>query len=307
MPNNEDDGQTFAVGLARLGDWTSWSSAPVLLALLPVSLACLSPVAALMGAMLPGGPVTWACVYFASLGLVFVPGLQVLQTWLVGIPSREPTVEERGRLEPAWADVAARLGAGHKRRYRLRVIDDGFSLNAAAAGGHLVMVTSRALRELPDDQLRALLAHEAGHHAGMHPLVLLARAWLYRPIAAVSWLAAKLHNLLAWLTGFDMRAGVYVALVVVILLIRGLFHLLRAIVAFADLIFVFFGRQAEYRADRFAAEMGFGEPLVDALATMSWEQPEEAPAESHGSFLDTLKATHPPTMQRIERIRDALA
>ncbi len=278
----------------------------MLLALLPVSLACLSPFAALAGAILPGRTGLWMCLYFASLGLMFIPGLQYLQIWLIGLPSREPSIDERARLDPAWDDVVERLGTGHKRRYRLRVLDDGCNLNAAAAGGHLVMVTSRALRELTDDELRAILAHEAGHHAGLHPVVLLAQAWLHRPIGAVAWLAVKLHNFLAWSTRIEMRAGLLIALIVVIWFIRLALWLLRIILGAASLVLTFFGRRAEYKADSFAVKLGFGPALIDALATISWEQPEEAPDSSPSSFLETLSKTHPPTMQRIERIRGAL-
>ena len=60
-------------------------------------------------------------------------------------------------------------------------------LNAFACGGHLVVVTTFAIAELPARELAGVLAHELSHHLGMHtvgaddrplavaPVVLLAR------------------------------------------------------------------------------------------------------------------------------------
>ena len=168
-----------------------------------------------------------------------------------------------------------------------------------------MLVTSRALHELPDEQLRAVLAHEAGHHAGLHPIVLLAQAWMYRPIAAFCWLTAKLHNIVAWSTRLEMRAGIYIGLLVVIGVLRLVLFALRVIVGAASRILAYFGRRAEYRADRFALDLGYGRALADALETMNSEQPEEMMVSSEGSFLDALRATHPPVLKRIDRIREA--
>ena len=126
---NESGARAFKTGLARLGDWTSWASALVLVALLPITLICLSPFAAVTGAILPGGTATWSWIYLAAPVVVFIPGLQFLQAWLVGLPSRVPTAVEHARLVPAWNEIVERLGAGKKRRYMLRVVDDGCNLN----------------------------------------------------------------------------------------------------------------------------------------------------------------------------------
>ena len=56
-------------------------------------------------------------------------------------------------------------------------------LNAFACGGHLVVVTTFAIDELPEHELAGVLAHELSHHLGMHtvgaddpPLAVAARS-----------------------------------------------------------------------------------------------------------------------------------
>ena len=268
--------------------------------------ACLWPVAAIVAAVLPGSTGLWVLLYFAALVVVLIPGLEFLQVWLIGRGTRSPTAEEQAVLEPAFQEVLSRLGRGSKRRYRLRVIDDD-NLNAAAGGGSLVMVTTRALHTLPDDQLRAVLAHELGHHAGLHPLVSLAQGWMYLPIGIVAWLATRLHNLLAWLTGREMRMSLYLFVMGAALFLRLMLFILGLVLRLANLILVSFGRRAEYRADDMGVALGYGQSLEQALRTIEDAELAHPEHSGAGSWLTNLESTHPPTAKRIERIRQTMA
>ena len=294
------------VDFSRFGDWTSWSSALVLVALAPVTLVCLGFFVLVVDAVLPGSFGLWLILYFATLPVVLIPGLEFLQVWLIGRRSRRPTPEELSVLEPAFQDVLSRVGRGSKRRYRLRIVDSD-NLNAFAGGGSLVMVTTSALQTLPDGQLRAVLAHELGHHAGMHPLVLLAQGWMYLPIAVFAWLSAKLHNLLAWITGLRMHWGLFLFLIVTALFLRLMLFILWLVLKLADIILVFFGRRAEYRADDMAVALNYGNSLEQALMTMEGTHPAEPEPAGVGSWFTNLERTHPPTAKRIERIRETMA
>ena len=294
------------VNFSLFGDWTSWSSALVLVALLPITAACLWPLAAIVAAILPGSIDLWLLLYLVAVPVVLIPGLEFLQVWLLGRGTRRPTEEEQAVLEPAFQEVLSRLGRGSKRRYRLRVIDDD-NLNAAAGGGSLVMVTTRALHTLPDDQLKAVLAHELGHHAGLHPLVLLAQGWMYLPISIVAWVAAKFHSIVAWISGQKMRTGVYLFLLGVALFVRLMLLVLGLVLRLANLILVFFGRRAEYRADDMGVALGYGESLEQALRTIEGTTVAQPEPSGAGSWLTNLESTHPPTSKRIERIRKTMA
>jgi len=295
-----------AIDLERLGDWTSWSSLLVLLLLAPLTVLCLTPFVYVASEVLPGGFWLWVILYFVALVVVLIPGLGFLQVWLVCPQSRKPSPQELARLTPLWDRVLGRVGRGKRRRYRLRVEDDQ-RVNASAGGGSLVIVTTRALMSLPDNQLEAVLAHEFGHHVGFHPIMLLLQQWMARPFAWAERLSVVVHNLLAWLAGWRMHPLAFVLVWAAILLIRAALLVLDAVVKAATLLLLFLGRQAEYKADTVATKLGYGNALIAALthidqqyeAAVSRQQPS-VPASS---FWDT----HPPTPNRIAKIRTLLA
>src|SRR4051812_182964 len=116
----------------------------------PLAFALVAAVTSLAGAVL----------------LLVKPAELAVSRWLAG-PSRLPSDAELERLGPMLERVGERSGVDPGKLI-LRVLDDG-GINASAGAGHLMFVTTGALR-LPDDQLEAILAHELGHHRGLHPI-----------------------------------------------------------------------------------------------------------------------------------------
>ena len=290
----------------RAGDWTSWTSLLVLLLLAPLTALCLAPFAWVASEVLPGVFRLWMVLYFAAFVVVLVPGLEFVQVWLVCPKSRKPSPGELARLTPLWERVLARVGKGKRRRYRLRV-DDDQRINAAAGGGSLVIVTTRALHSLPDSHLEAVLAHEFGHHVGFHPIILLLQQWMARPLGWAERLSVAVHNLLAWLSGWRMHPLAFVLVWAVILAIRAALLVLDAIVKAAWFVLLFLGRRAEHNADAVATKLGYGRPLIAALAEI--ERQHQAAIEHHqapvsaSSFWDT----HPPTPNRIAKIQETMS
>ena len=307
MSEQDDSAGTSkgCVNFGRLGDWTSWSSLLVLLLLAPLTALCLAPFTAVAAAVLPGDFVLWTILYFAALLLVFIPGLEFLQVWLVCPESRKPSPEELARLMPLWDGVLAGVGRGRRRRYRIRVADDR-RVNAAAGGGSLVIVTTRALTTLPDGHLEAVLAHEFGHHVGFHPMVLLAQQWLGKPLDWAARLSIAVHNLLAWLTGWRMHPIVLVLVWVGVLLIRLALAVLDAVVKVAILILLFFGRRAEYNADTVATKLGYGNELMGALAEMERQDAAALAEQQTPAPASPFWDTHPPTRKRIAKIHETI-
>ena len=115
-------------------------------------------------------PFLWfAGGYVAAVVLLFLRPVQVfVLAPLLG--ARQPTAQQRSVLAPAWRPV---LQANDLpgRRYVLAVLPSN-ELNAFACGGHLVVVTSYAIEELPRDELSGVLAHELSHHLGLHTVAL---------------------------------------------------------------------------------------------------------------------------------------
>jgi Zn-dependent protease with chaperone function len=91
---------------------------------------------------------------------------------------REATATEAGQVGPLLARVCT--AAGIERSRLLLRIEDSNALNAYATAGHLVCVTTGALR-LPEAGLEAILAHELGHHSELHPWISALTWWLQLP------------------------------------------------------------------------------------------------------------------------------
>lgn len=81
---------------------------------------------------------------------------------------RAAGAEEQARVEPLLARACAAAGI-ERDRLMLRM-EDSNAVNAYATAGHLVCVTTGALR-LSDSQLEAVPGHELGHHSELHPLI----------------------------------------------------------------------------------------------------------------------------------------
>lgn len=215
-----------------------------------------------------------ACAWIATGLLVVVPTVcEPVVTWLVG--AREPSPEELDRLAAAWDDVC-RGTAIDPHRFALRALpcpppspEIPWYVNAFSAGGNIVGVTADALVLLDDEELRAVLAHELGHHAGVDAL----------PRGLVAWYLGLLEALLRPFSAFG--AGVFLHAVYVPILV---------ILALAS-------RPCELAADAFAARLGYGSQLRQLLLRLG---PNEPP-----SLTGAILGSHPATADRARRLEAA--
>ena len=230
-----------------------------------------------------------------SLGGAVLLAIRPFEVRVAGViagPSVPPTSDERARLDPMLARVGERAGMDPQRL--IVGIQDSIGVNAAAGGGHLLFVTRGAFG-LPDDELEAIVAHELGHHRGLHPVMTAVVWWLRLPGAA---LAAVYHFLRRAVTALTARLGVLgrvlaigalVALVIWQVLVMWLFYV-------ADLFAFRASRVSEYEADAAAARWGYAAPLAAAYASIAGNQAEPA------SRWQRLTADHPPIEDRIARL-----
>lgn len=286
----------------RAGDPTAWASALVLvMVLLPVSVACLR--AMVYPLSLWQESLLWLIpVYYCAVVLMFLPGVEDFMWRLAVRGLREPTQQEQSRLRPAWSRVLDAAGLRHQNRYRLRVLETD-ELNAMAAGGHQVFVTSGALGTVPDTWLPGLLAHELGHHAGLHPIMLSIEVWLLRPIHWVRTIALWLSRVCAWFTLLARGSAIGMFVVLVLFFgLRLLSWILLAVTWVPLALLRVAGRRAEYRADAYAAEIGFRAPLGRFLSALA-EIEDDLGDSKHESLADIVASTHPPTRSRIERLQ----
>ncbi|MCB5178653.1 M48 family metalloprotease [Streptomyces antimicrobicus] len=234
------------------------------------------------------------CLWLAAGLLTFHrPTEGLLARYLLGL--HRPLPRELAVLGPVWREVTLRAGVDGSR-YELW-IEDSADLTAAAAGGHLVIVTRHALETLSTARLAAVLAHELGHHTAGHTWARLVSWWyalpgrllwlVFRPVGrAARQTARQLPGPVAALLLISALWAAHGALTSPYGLLLG-FGLLPFLTAWVD-------RRDELRADRHAAALGFGPVLAELLA----EEPE--PEES--GTLRLLLSSRPPARTRLHRL-----
>ena len=187
-------------------------------------------------------------------------------------PAREPRAEEAARLQV--------------------LVHESGDLNAAAGAARLLFVTDRALR-LPEPQLEALLAHELGHHRGLHPLATTLVWWLALPGEALAKVYSLLRALAQRLTGSVRLLALLVQLLIVAwqLVVMWIYYVGKLLMQWA-------ARLSEFVADRAAVDWGYGPALLELYRAMG---DDEAPTR-----LGRLLADHPPMPERIARIEQAM-
>jgi len=278
------------------------------------ALTAVLPVVALLPAWFVSTSLIWfvAAVtfdppYVVFMGVVasgsvvmFLPFTQrIFLTRMLGV--RPPDADELRRLTSAIRIVVA--AAGTPRRRFIIAIDESDDVNAFACGGHVLVVSSFAVRNLDDDELTGVVAHEFSHHVGAHTIGLSFAQWFSLPVLLCARIgefavvtARRPLRRLADLGRFGPHAA------------RLIGWLLAAFAwAFSSTLTVarnvndFVGRDAEFHADRRVVEMGFGRQLARALARVA---PRDGSAIGR-SRLDRVYSSHPPARTRIARI-DAL-
>lgn len=229
---------------------------------------------------------------------------------------RYPTHQERLRLEPVWQEVTARAGVD-AHTYELWV-EDSDSLNAVAAAGHIVGITSYAMDHLPNGELAAVMAHELGHHVGGHAWSSLLGYWyalpsrvVWRVLRAVMHLAYRVSRSLSCFgTGLVILVLGGIALQTLTTL-HGLPMLLLAMPYALAAV----GRRAELRADRHAAALGFAPMLASVLDKLhrAEQQHTAARATQYGvrartqdSPLNKLLSSHPDHHTRLHHLQPYL-
>ncbi|MFF9012205.1 M48 family metalloprotease [Streptomyces sp. NPDC014870] len=268
-----------------------------LLLMLPNFLGSLLVVWAVSALMPTGVDVAFIIVWLASGAFVFYrPAERLFAKTL--LRWREPTGAELAALRPLWDEVMARANIKNPAAYELW-IEDKEEINAAAAAGHMVGVTRWSLHHLPPERLTAVLAHELGHHVGGHAWAGLLGLWYALPGRVARRVAGWVLRVVAVVAQVVPLLGCLVGLVFVGLVIAVAVTFPPVLIVFVTpYLLAWAGRAAELRADRTAAELGYG-PLLHAVLS-GWQAFDAERAEE--KLLERLMATHPPMHQRIREL-----
>jgi Zn-dependent protease with chaperone function len=273
-----------------------WAFMPVA-AILPFSLL------ALFVMWLPLGWLTdvrywWVVVGFLVAGLsLFIRPIQVIVLTPL-LRAHRPTPDQAAIIEPLWAQIAQANGLP-ANRYVVRVLPTD-ELNAFACGGHLVLVTSFAVHELTQTQLRGVLAHELSHHLGLHTVAITIGHWLSAPVVLLARVGFFLENVGHAAAGSFGRQSPAVAAIgsVVAVLMHALSWIFTAAVRGSDALANVVGHGSEFEADRRAVRMGFGPELASALRELLAQGTGRRPI----GWRARLAASHPPARTRVARI-----
>ena len=233
------------------------------------------------------------------------PCERVLARWLFGL--RYPTPEEHERLRPVWREVTARAGVDADS-YQLW-IEESDEVNAMAAAGHIVGVTSHSLKTLTPAQLGGVLAHELGHHTRGHAWATLLSLWYALP-ARLAW--RVLLRLVALLNRLPTGAAAVVigvcgaALVALATATYGLVFLPLA----TPYLVAAMSRRSELRADEHAAGLGFATQLMAVLhRECDREETRRATATALGAaftkegLVARLLDSHPDVHTRLHHLQ----
>lgn len=214
---------------------------------------------------------------------------------------RRPIREEEEKFKSAF-DVVCESARINSAEYELFISDDKFP-NAFAMGRKTVCVTRTLLNGVPEEALQGVLAHELAHHVhgdAVRSIVFYMITLIGQIIMWGGWLVTKILGLFAAIGRQGNRSDDPAAIFLIFAKIFGalmwLFQLFVWIPIYAGACFG--SRQQEYRADRYAAEIGYSEGLLSFLSSI-------LDLDGHPSgFMGLLYRTHPSTGKRIKAIED---
>jgi Zn-dependent protease with chaperone function len=268
---------------------------------LPAVLSGLAVMVLVGNLMLPSAAWVVPVLWVASGAVLFAPPVEFLVTRIC-FPVSRPGHLELSVLVPAWQSVCGVAGFNGAKYHLL--VEESDQPNAFAAGGRTVAVTRPALR-LPPAELQAVLAHELGHHLGGHPVVLRLLWWYELPIRAVAFLGSvTIRFVLAvgrvfldFGNGLASLASLCLALIV--LTVVAFFSFWLLLVPLIAPLLAWVHRLGEYKADRIAAQLGYGPVLIHVFRRWQYA---EAHDQHPARLKDRLLSTHPSLADRIRRL-----
>jgi len=179
---------------------------------------------------------------------------------------------------------------GSKQKWTVLSVPDR-DPNAFTLGRNFMLITRGLYKMLDDDEVMAVLLHEAGHNAGHH---------IAKKLAAMGTFAA--------IAGQAMGAYIAATVMIPMLPMFAIFIFFLFLGKGMDLYNVTIGRKHEYFADSYAAKFGYGDQLISALKKLDkWVNSEMkkrpcGPECKKQIELSEKMDEHPSIKDRIENI-----
>ena len=184
---------------------------------------------------------------------------------------------------------------------------DSPDMNAFATGARrnsaLVAVSTGLLRNMPKEEVEAVLAHEVSHVANGDMVTLTLVQGVVNTFVIF---LARIIGFVVDRAVFRTESGTgpgYFITVIIAQLVLGIL---------ASTIVLWVSRQREFRADAGSAKLNGREPMINALARLESNMPSQLPKEMSAlgisggkSGFSKLFMSHPPIPERIEALRRA--
>lgn len=234
-----------------------------------------------------------------TLASVLIPGIIASSGLLTPIfarttsNARRASGQEKVIMEESLDDICQRANLNPKD-YPLYVSHQ--DVYNAFALGKTITFFYPMLRDFPQDEITAIMAHEMGHIRHGHTKTLLfctGMDWFTNVIAFVFNTVSFFCRLLVFIPFLGWVLNIFVFFVT---LIYNMLNMLTYLPSF--LISRFGSRQNEYQADAYAAELGYGPALASSLMRL-----EEATGNQKMNIFQKIACDHPDTEARVKAIR----
>lgn len=173
------------------------------------------------------------------------------------------------------------------------------TVNAFAVGRKTISVTRGAINTFNPDELKGILAHELGHMANGDTKALLIKLVGNGFFSVIIFVLRFIVNILENLSLILSSRNIVLAVISFVTIISRIFMDL-AIIVFVfvgDAIIALNSRYSEFLADEYAHLIGYGADLKNALYILSkLTMPRKV------TLMERIRATHPYTSARIERL-----
>jgi heat shock protein HtpX len=245
---------------------------------------------------------------FVTSGILTVFDLTTIgQSFLrLFLGGRKPIGRELQQIEPLLNDVILNCNQSMGTTYSLDnlniLIKDSKEPNAQAFGRNTILITEGLLKSITVDELKAVLAHELGHLYNKDSVILVAIIFGSFATRVCMWIYGVYAAIVAAF-GKNASKSEHGAIASLLLLVPMLIFLPIILInwigsTLLNLSLLFMGRKYEYRADKFAANLGYQAGLISFL------EKSQAITEPDNSVVGRVFATHPVPIKRIGRLED---
>jgi Zn-dependent protease with chaperone function len=237
-------------------------------------------------------------------------GVTISITWLVGdeilklIENIRPieTKKETEYLTPIFEDAYSTVKEIVPKLPHMRLhIIDNMSVNAFAIGSHTIALTQGAINTFSEEELKAIICHEIAHIYHGNTKAILMNT-LGNGVITLFILAVRfVFEFLLHLEEPEERRTNGILYFILNMLYRLFSFICTCFLFVGNLVLSGNSRNAEFKADQFAFDVGYGKEMTDALYLL-----QKMSLSEDMRLVERIQVSHPRTSLRIARVEHML-